>query len=148
AGEVACTGVHGANRLASNSLLEAMVFGARSGRTMREEPGSAAYGAAPAFRCPIIDEALLRELTWEHCGILRTATGLESVLQRLSGIVWEEAKAPAAEALELRNMCEVSGLIAACAWGRKESRGAHYRIDFPEKSEAYATPTIIHRDIV
>jgi L-aspartate oxidase len=139
AGEVACTGVHGANRLASNSLLEAAVFGARAGRTMAAEPGGSLFGEAvrPALIAPRIEERKLRELTWAYCGISRDRTGLECALDDLGQVVWEPAGRPSLPAIELRNMVEVAKLIADRALWREESRGAHYRTDFPEKREEF-----------
>lgn len=85
AGEAACTGVHGANRLASNSLLEGVVYGARAGRAMREErtelfPASSERTIA---KHPAISEAALRDLTWKYCGIVRSAEGLTAALNQL-----------------------------------------------------------------
>jgi L-aspartate oxidase len=135
AGEVACTGVHGANRLASNSLLEAAVFGARAGRTMKREFARSALSNpySPPMLVPRFTELQLRTLAWEHCGISRNRNGLEAALKTLSGIVWEDAGAPSLPAIELRNVAEVAGLIAQAALWREESRGAHYRTDYPEK---------------
>jgi L-aspartate oxidase len=135
AGEVACTGVHGANRLASNSLLEAAVFGARAGRTMKAD--AELFEVTPAVRIPFLspqfDEPRLRALTWEYCGISRNRNGLEAAANELNRIVWEVMVQPSVPLIELRNMVEVAGLIAQCALWREESRGAHYRTDFPEK---------------
>ncbi len=136
AGEVACTGVHGANRLASNSLLEALVFGARAARAMLEcggtsEPGRAAETAGGAMTL-----AEVQELTWSRCGIVRDAAGLRQAIDRL------EAAAPDAEA---RNAHQVAWLIARCALGREESRGAHFRTDFPEKRAEWERHSVVRR---
>jgi L-aspartate oxidase len=135
AGEVACTGVHGANRLASNSLLEAAVFGARAGRTMTADSASpeTAPSTRPEFVAPLIEERWLRTLTWEYCGISRDRTGLEAALSQLQKIPHKLMTQPSLPLIELRNMVEVAGLIASCALWREESRGAHFRTDFPEK---------------
>ena len=86
AGEVAASGVHGANRLASNSLLEGVVFGARAGRAMRERAASpiveARPLAEPVFPCASEDD--LRLLAWEKCGIVRTGDGLAEACDRLA----------------------------------------------------------------
>jgi len=132
AGEAACTGVHGANRLASNSLLEGVVFGARAGRVMRETaaqntaaddpPEDTAPASAPA--------AEVRRIAGEDCGIVRSTEGLRRACLRLREI------APDSVAL----------LIARCALARRESRGAHFRSDFPEKSAAFEKHSAIRRD--
>jgi L-aspartate oxidase len=147
AGEAACTGVHGANRLASNSLLEALVFGARAGATMTREAAAAYEGktSAPAILEPQITETELRDLTWEYCGISRNGDGLEAAIHGLERVVWEKVDEPTLPGIELRNMHEVGGLIARAALWREESRGAHYRTDFSEKREEFRRPsTLIH----
>ncbi len=145
AGEVACTGVHGANRLASNSLLEAVVFGARAGRAMRAETVDTAGGvsARPAMIAPQWTETELRELTWEYCGIARTRNGLLSAINALDRVIWEPVGEPSLQVLELRNLHEVAALIARCALWREESRGAHYRTDYPEKREEFLRASLL-----
>jgi len=134
AGEAACTGVHGANRLASNSLLEGVVFGARAGRAMREtisRPVSAC-GRCDFVAPPDAAAEEIRSIAWDHCGIVRSAAGLTAALQ------WLESRAAKPGGLspadcEARNIHQVLTLIAHCALAREESRGAHYRTDYPEK---------------
>jgi L-aspartate oxidase len=142
AGEVACTGVHGANRLASNSLLEAVVFGLRAGRAMSGHAGERVSGtlSRPAILAPIASERAVRDLTWEHCGIVRERTGLEIAIHTLERTEWHPAE-PNLAAIELRNIHQVAALIAGCALWREESRGAHYRTDFPEKRPEFARPS-------
>ncbi|HWE49607.1 MAG TPA: L-aspartate oxidase [Bryobacteraceae bacterium] len=134
AGEVACTGVHGANRLASNSLLEAVVFGLRAGRSMRGDALPEWRGSAERQipLVPDMSEQELRGLSWEYCGISRDAQGLRCAVEMLARSRWTAAAASLA-AYELRNMHQVAALIADRALWREESRGAHYRTDFPEK---------------
>jgi L-aspartate oxidase len=129
AGEVACTGVHGANRLASNSLLEGLVFGARAGRAMREH-GICDFRKSP-LAIPETTARELRDLAWKHCGILRNGEGLETAIRVLESIRLVEAGKPGLASIELRNIYDVVGLIARGALARRESRGAHYRTDYP-----------------
>jgi L-aspartate oxidase len=144
AGEVACTGVHGANRLASNSLLEAVVFGLRAGRAIRGDLQKSparmnASAARPPLLVPDMTETAVRELTWECCGIVRDRAGLEHAIATLKRT---EANCKPAEptlaAFELRNIHQVAALITNCALWREESRGAHYRTDFPDKQPDFA----------
>ena len=148
AGEVAATGVHGANRLASNSLLEALVFGARAGRKMREWAGARLLSSArmPQPEFPDIAEDELRRLAWEQCGILRSGEGLERTRDFLKAIPTRACPYPNRAVFELRGMREVLFLIASCALAREESRGAHYRIDFPEKSPQFLKHSRISRN--
>jgi len=144
AGEAAATGVHGANRLASNSLLEGVVFGARAGRAMLEwmPAPRPAGGAAPSSGGSALTAAEIRALAWEHCGIIRDATGLGTACRLL-----EEAARPCEEAspqlAEVANMREVALLIAGCALAREESRGAHFRRDFPRKQTVLAKHSVV-----
>ncbi len=141
AGEVACTGVHGANRLASNSLLEGLVFGVVTAETMVAEapvaekvsmavPEAAAAGATPeAATERWIAE--LRALMWQDAGLLRDGNGLREAERRLDALAVTMPRGLFRRALEARNLHTVAGLIVASALGREESRGAHYRNDFP-----------------
>src|SRR5580692_4944188 len=145
AGEAACTGVHGANRLASNSLLEGVVFGMRAGRAMRESvPGSAPADGPQEAKRPKMPEETLRSLTWRNCGIVRTGAGLSEALNQLNREIWMEPCATVAD-YELRNMHAVAQLIAASALGRCESRGGHYRSDYPSKSEAFQKHSVVSK---
>ena len=143
AGEVACTGVHGANRLASNSLLEAVVFGLRAGRAMstHHRDSIPAKVIRQKMLAPQTTEPGIRELTWECCGIVRDRAGLESALRTLDAVKWIPAESPALAAIELRNIHQIAGLIAGGALWREESRGAHYRTDFPEKRAEFLQPS-------
>ncbi|HEX4005690.1 MAG TPA: L-aspartate oxidase [Acidobacteriaceae bacterium] len=146
AGEAACTGVHGANRLASNSLLEGLVFGARAAEAMMAEAGAAASTAAPlsassSARHPGREEVAtlrtqLQRTMWEQAGLLRDAAGLTAALDELraqSGAIPATADRPT---IELRNLQTIGWLIVESALRREESRGAHYRNDFPKRADA------------
>jgi L-aspartate oxidase len=148
AGEVAATGVHGANRLASNSLLEALVFGARAGRKMGEWAAvrALAPGSFPPPEFPDISEEELRRLAWEHCGIIRSGEGLAAARDRLESVPVRLCPYPNRAVFELRGMRETLCLIARSALARKESRGAHYRTDYPEKSPACRKHSRISRN--
>ncbi|SRR5579883_105374 len=147
AGEVACTGVHGANRLASNSLLEGVVFGARAGRVMREA-GAAPLPSSPrssAFEVPSIRASEVRQLAWERCGIVRCGDGLRQAIERLEQCEIQTAE-PTRERAALRNIRDVALLIARAALAREESRGAHFRTDFPDKRAGFEKHSIIRKD--
>ena len=146
AGEAACTGVHGANRLASNSLLEGLVFGARAGGAMRDlGAGSSGASEPPAARRPSIAETSLRAITWKYCGIIRSHEGLTAALEQLDQATWVEPCSSIA-GYELRSMHAVARLIAACALARRESRGAHYRLDYPQKERVFEKHSIAMKD--
>jgi L-aspartate oxidase len=152
AGEVAATGVHGANRLASNSLLEGLVFGGRAGAAMLDYAAGPprAIGAGDLPRAPSPERAAaiadeVRTLAWEKIGILRDAASLGSVLGRLEEICGDPAPgSPASRpegaatraGLEARNLAIVARSIARCALFREESRGAHFRTDWPARDDA------------
>jgi L-aspartate oxidase len=128
AGECAATGVHGANRLASNSLLECLVFGRRAAHTAIAEP-DLAQGAVPEPASagrevlePDVVTPVLRRALWEHCGLVRDAAGLEQLR--------------AAPHLLVR-------LIAETALVREESRGSHFRADYPASSEAFERHVVL-----
>lgn len=134
-GEVACTGVHGANRLASNSLLEGLVFAERVARDMITaeplvaEPIGTLWSAPPLLDRGAAQVAAdeVRRVMWDNAGIDRTADALRECLTILDGIA---ARLPVG-ATEERNLVETSRLIAEAALLRKESRGGHFRRDFP-----------------
>jgi L-aspartate oxidase len=138
AGEVACTGVHGANRLASNSLLEGVVFGKRAGRAM--SVARALPPAAPAL-LPALSErvhtsvdaagagARATLLMWEKCGIVRNGDELKEACEELETM-----------------QATVGLLIARCALARRESRGAHFRLDYPQKSAEFEKHSVIQKD--
>lgn len=142
AGETACTGVHGANRLASNSLLEGLVFGARVAEAMREE-GVISTSTLPCG--PSHDQSsgdagavakLLRESMWEHAGVVRNRAGLERLREQIPD--WEKSVGNGTDrqSIETRNLLTVGWLIAHSALAREESRGAHFRSDFPHHNDS------------
>lgn len=137
-GEAACTGVHGANRLASNSLMETVVFGKRMVECLNEAPRGAepdpgaiecddAGGASPGHRA-------LQTLMWDCAGIERSGEGIERALAAANG--WAHSPAePTREWHERREMARLARLMLQAALRRTESRGAHYRSDFPERDD-------------
>ncbi len=141
AGEAACTGVHGANRLASNSLLEGLVFGARAAEAMQDEttlPVSAASHSAYWSGQQVTDPELvpeLRRVMWEKAGLLRDADGLLSLRGDLEGLSSHLPAAFDRESLEVNNLMTIGTLIAESALAREESRGAHFRNDFPARDD-------------
>ena len=147
AGEAACTGVHGANRLASNSLLEGLVFGARAGAAMRECAAKPRVrAAAPAAEIPCIQECAVRSLAWERCGITRSGEELREARRTLEGVRAAPVCAARFSQYELRNLHAVALLIARAALAREESRGAHFRLDFSEKREQFQKHSLSVRD--
>jgi L-aspartate oxidase len=140
AGEVACTGVHGANRLASNSLLEGLVFGARAGAAALEDranrshaPGS---GGEPVDMTPsdwLLDPQIryqVQEVMWQRVGLIREAADLERAQAELVRL------AERAPNLRTQNFVTLALLMTRAALWREESRGGHFRSDFPEPQDA------------
>jgi L-aspartate oxidase len=169
AGEVACTGVHGANRLASNSLLEGLVFGARAGRaaamyglqqeevklptlsSAHEGHGVTLHAFPKGGRMSDYDREeirhLLRKLMWERVGIIRCGESLSAAKKRIGA--WSSLQVEAftrRRDLELKNMLEVSALITESALLRKGSVGAHYRSDFRQKDEGWERHITCRKD--
>jgi L-aspartate oxidase len=142
AGEAACTGVHGANRLASNSLLEGLVFGARAAEAMLEQSALAVNQPDPRVDFmfaeadfPSIRERL-QQTMWEKAGLLRDGTGLRAAQQELDTLGEQLPETSSRQGIELHNLRTVGGMIVASALAREESRGAHYRNDFPQRDDA------------
>jgi L-aspartate oxidase len=146
AGEVACCGVHGANRLASNSLLEGLVFGARAGRAVREDaPAEPAGAVAPAGgEVPAIreEEARLvadrvRDTMWTGVGVVRDEAGLAAAVAEFAALETRVGgHPPTRRGLEARNLLWLGAAVAGAARRRTESRGAHFRRDFPRRDDA------------
>jgi L-aspartate oxidase len=175
AGEVACTGVHGANRLASNSLLEALVFAHRAAEILPVElarlprPGgelTRRQPASPGLLLPVTPEGeirspspverlassrqALRDTMWRVAGIVRTDLLLEEGVERLGQFLAEAEEAvaahPSAEAVEFRNLAVLGELIVRSARLRRESRGLHHNVDHPVRDDLhFATDTVLVR---
>jgi L-aspartate oxidase len=160
AGETACTGLHGANRLASNSLLECLVFSDNAARFTLENLESFSM-PTPIEGSQILsedrneDEMIvishvweeIRRLMWNYVGIVRSNRRLQRAKQRLDTIMSEVSDYYGTlrvhpDIIELRNIALVADLTVRCALARRESRGIHYNIDYPD-SAALATDTII-----
>ena len=142
AGEAASTGVHGANRLASNSLLEAVVFAARVADDINESSIGHAAPARAENETPLNAETPdrepeLRKLMTAHVGVIRNEAGLARALATIINI---ERDAPSVAS---RNMTTTALLIAAAAWRRRESRGAHFRSDYPKPDAGQAHRSFI-----
>ena len=155
-GEVACTGVHGANRLASNSLLECLVYGARAGTNAAafaasqppaHPPDILPAGNTETSQTPDLDfiEAVkdaVRETLWENVSIERNGEGLRQTLAELKDLTTNLGNVPATPApndiirIEAVNMLNVALMITESALERTESRGAHYRADFPTQDDS------------
>jgi L-aspartate oxidase len=148
AGEAACNGVHGANRLASNSLLEGLVFGARAAEAMESDALTSRWAdegdsvrqetspnATKLSRRSLDGQARrsLQEHAWASLGLTRDEKGLRSFLSVLEGV---HSASPRSRAeAELRNLVSVATSMTRCALFREESRGGHYRSDFPQTDD-------------
>ena len=154
-GEVAFTGVHGANRLASNSLLEAVVFAEAAVKTAAVQvksknqriPEVLPWNVEGTFNQDewvyiVHDRQVIRTVMWDYVGIVRSNFRLARALRRLEMIEEEVEKfykktTVTADLIELRNIATVAKLIVKCAINRKESRGLHFNTDFPEKDDKF-----------
>ncbi len=147
AGEVACTGVHGANRLASNSLLEGLVFGARAGEVAAKDSGQEMLDtgklknnqATTDMRDTVVSTAVrkrVKRVMWERVGILRDRDSLKRAIQEFEQIKGSNLTPSS------RNFVTLALLVARAALWREESRGGHYRTDFPERREEFKVHSI------
>jgi L-aspartate oxidase len=137
-GEAACTGVHGANRLASNSLLEGLVFGRRIASTIVAEPGTFREPAPSAGRSGVVDDAIrtrLQRLMSEHIGVLRHAKGLETAQRELAEVPSGIPVPCGTENWEATNLHTVASVLATVVRLREETRGSHWRDDFPDRDD-------------
>jgi L-aspartate oxidase len=141
AGETASTGVHGANRFASNSLLEGLVYGARAGRAMREELKQTRKVAsrekkAASQNGPVdagIEELIgqIQDIMWKDAGIVRMRSGMQEAVKILEGLSPRVAHPRTRRSHEAANLHLAGLLVARSALAREESRGSHYRTDYP-----------------
>jgi len=154
AGEVACTGLHGANRLASNSLLEALVVAHRAAEKILANPPQKIEAQIPLWQsgnATNADELVvvshnwdeIRRLMWDYVGIVRTNKRLQRAQKRLANLQEEIREyywnfIVTSDLLELRNIATVAELIVQCALQRPESRGLNYNLDFPDTNSDWA----------
>lgn len=173
AGEVACTGLHGANRLASNSLLEALVFARRAVQpsidhmeSSKHDLSTSNWWGRPVVPLSLGNDAMekiltmtrkvrkeLQSIMWDYVGIVRSTTRLEFAEQKIGELEakWEEylfqqgwePTMVGLEACEMRNLFCCAELVISSALARHESRGLHYTVDFPHLEESKRLPTII-----
>jgi L-aspartate oxidase len=157
AGEVACTGLHGANRLGSNSLLEGLVFGRRCGATATQAlaampeplPVHAIQGLpqVPSYGALNLADVAnsLKSVMWRNSGVVRTGHGLDEALDMITFwcryVMDKEFSSP--EGWQLQNTLTVARLITMSARQRQESRGVHYREDFPEQSDSWLRHVVV-----
>lgn len=167
-GETACTGLHGANRLASNSLIEALVYADKAAHkalhefktkdltSIPEPPHWDETGTTHSDECIMVshnwDE--IRRFMWNYVGVVRSNKRLERARRRIENIQ-NEIRAyywdfkVAADLIELRNIATVAELIIKCAMHRKESRGLHYTLEYPEKDDQrWLKDTVLRRPLV
>ena len=165
-GECACTGLHGANRLASNSLLEGMVFGHRAAVRLKaqiDELRQSPFPDVPSWQVgnavPSGEEVVvahnweeLRRTMWNYVGIVRSDKRLRRAARRIA-LLQEEIREyywkhlVTRDLLELRNIATVAELVVSCAASRHESRGLHSTIDYPDVSERFAADTVLKRGV-
>ena len=139
-GEVACSGVHGANRLASNSLLEGLVFSRRialalgHGLPPRREPAAddRVSGVADGAALPAMQAVMT-----EHAGVLRSETGLAEAASELAALLEKPGAEPGTDAWETTNLLTVGSALAEAARRRRETRGSHWREDFPDRDDEH-----------
>ncbi len=160
-GEAACTGLHGANRLASNSLLEALVFAHRAFEKATRFQRTGQDLDLPEWRpgrVTDVDELVviyhnwdeIRRLMWDYVGIVRTDKRLQRAATRLRNLQKEVQEfywnfKITTDLLELRNLVTVAALIVDSALSRKESRGLHYTLDYPETDDRFRRDTVLRR---
>jgi L-aspartate oxidase len=137
-GEVACSGVHGANRLASNSLLEGLVFSRRIAEVLPRELRPWAEPVADTREPGLVDASVrlvLQEEMTSRAGVLRSASGLRSVIGSVDRLAAAPATTIGQDAWETTNLVTVARLLAGAALVREETRGSHWREDFPDRDD-------------
>lgn len=160
-GETACTGLHGANRLASNSLLEALVMAARAEANIREQSFPTNDYLLPQWNAGEThdhDEGVvihhnwdeIRRLMWDYMGIVRTDKRLQRAAKRLKNLEMEIQEfywnfKISVDLLELRNLVTTATLMVQSAMSRKESRGLHYTLDYPEHDVTLCQETLLQK---
>jgi L-aspartate oxidase len=162
-GECAFTGLHGANRLASNSLLEGVVFGRRAAQALKAVDRSASFPEVRDWdvgEAGTPDEAVvitqnwdeLRRLMWNYVGIVRSDKRLRRAARRIA-LLQEEIREyywnyfVTRDLLELRNIATVAQLIVECAAARRESRGLHSTVNYPDTDPNFARDTLVKRGV-
>jgi L-aspartate oxidase len=144
AGEVAASGLHGANRLPSNFFLESLVYGARAGRSMREgmkaAPRLDAQPQAPNSNATVmagVEDLVgrVQDLMWSDVGVVRTRMGMQKVVKELIEMAPKLEKPTTRRAHEVSHLHLAAILVARSALAREESRGAHYRMDYPDHDD-------------
>ncbi|MEM6955357.1 MAG: L-aspartate oxidase [Myxococcota bacterium] len=161
-GEVTCSGLHGANRLASNSLLEGLVYGHRVAEALERDGGGGLaeipewnVGAAvPEDEAVIVNQNWneIRRFMWNYVGIVRSNNRLRRAARRIA-MLREEIREyywkhqVSRDMLELRNIADVAELIIQCALARHESRGLHFTLDYPETDEGFARDIVTERGL-
>jgi len=144
AGEVATTGLHGANRLPSNALLEALVYGARAGKAMRQmqktQPAAAAEPRAAYSNGPVdagAEETIaqIQDLTWKELSVVRTRAGMQKAIKTLEELAPRIAHPNTRRGHEAANLHLAATLVARSALAREESRGSHYRMEYPDHDD-------------
>ena len=141
-GECSSSGLHGANRLASNSLLEGLVMGGRVAESIERSPGTDSTniegprGAWAARPEPSDRAAAVRSIMWTHVGVERTGSGLTAAAEQIASM-------PSDDTIDGRNAPLLASLIVQAALAREESRGGHHRLDFPDTDPDQAQRTLL-----
>ena len=158
AGEVASTGIHGANRMPGNSLLESLVYGARAGKAMRAVERSASFAPsepkAAYSNGPIevgVEELIgqVQDLMWSEVGIVRMRTGMQKALKALQEMAPKLSNPKTRRGYEAANLHLAAQLVTRSALAREESRGAHYRMDYPDhENKRFLRHSVIRGDKV